>query len=232
MEFTSWDVILQPDELAHFGTRGMKWGQRRYQNEDGSLTSLGKERYGHSGERSRLGIKHDLNKLDREQTNAKARYDYYHGKSTQAIARANKKIRKIEAKQPGSRAARAKAKEKIGKLKARIAKVEATSGKKAADYGKLLNKSRQMSERIIGKALKKGYSIKSRDCLRAVNKGRNAAVNVLANTAGIALAMTTGVHIAYGQSSYAPGKHYRVVNDGLGIRTHRSRRWGNKHNGL
>lgn len=30
--------------LAHYGVKGMKWGVRRYQNEDGTLTSLGKKR--------------------------------------------------------------------------------------------------------------------------------------------------------------------------------------------
>ena len=32
-------------ELYHHGIKGMKWGVRRYQNADGSLTSAGKRRY-------------------------------------------------------------------------------------------------------------------------------------------------------------------------------------------
>lgn len=33
-------------ELYHHGIKGQKWGVRRYQNEDGSLTAAGKKRYG------------------------------------------------------------------------------------------------------------------------------------------------------------------------------------------
>lgn len=33
------------NELYHFGVLGMKWGIRRYQNKDGSLTPAGKKRY-------------------------------------------------------------------------------------------------------------------------------------------------------------------------------------------
>lgn len=32
-------------ELYHWGVKGMKWGVRRYQNKDGSLTPAGKKRY-------------------------------------------------------------------------------------------------------------------------------------------------------------------------------------------
>lgn len=39
---------IQPsysDELCHYGVKGMKWGVRRYQNTNGSLTNQGKKRY-------------------------------------------------------------------------------------------------------------------------------------------------------------------------------------------
>lgn len=34
-----------PNELTHYGVIGMKWGVRRYQNADGTLTEAGKQQY-------------------------------------------------------------------------------------------------------------------------------------------------------------------------------------------
>lgn len=39
-------VLAHSDELYHHGIHGQKWGVRRFQNPDGTLTEEGKRRYG------------------------------------------------------------------------------------------------------------------------------------------------------------------------------------------
>lgn len=48
------------DSLVHYGIKGQRWGIRRYQNEDGSLTDAGRKRYGYT-----------LEEIDKKLTDAK-----------------------------------------------------------------------------------------------------------------------------------------------------------------
>ena len=52
--------------LAHHGIKGQKWGIRRYQNEDGTLTAEGRARYlNPDGSLNELGKK-ELGRADRK----------------------------------------------------------------------------------------------------------------------------------------------------------------------
>lgn len=53
---------MDNNELIHSGIKGMRWGVRRYQNKDGTLTAAGKKRY-----------KVEMDKLKAEEKTIKAR---------------------------------------------------------------------------------------------------------------------------------------------------------------
>lgn len=44
-------ILTANGELYHWGIKGMKWGVRRYQNKDGSLTDAGKKRYDYEADK-------------------------------------------------------------------------------------------------------------------------------------------------------------------------------------
>ena len=63
------------DFIMHYGIKGQHWGLRRFQNEDGSLTAEGKERYlNDDGSKNYAKIKKDAAADAKEYARAKAYY--------------------------------------------------------------------------------------------------------------------------------------------------------------
>ena len=58
-------MYMNEQYLVHFGIKGQKWGVRRFQNEDMSLTPAGKERYGvgNNDNKQRSGPIENLHKV-------------------------------------------------------------------------------------------------------------------------------------------------------------------------
>ena len=200
-DFQSWDAGLHrpidPNSLQHFGTKGMKWGQRRFQNPDGSLTALGQKRYGKDGERSAHGRSRDLNKLDRERVNAEYQSQKYRDKAEARFSRQQYRAKKKDPK------ARIQKDEKTRKLE-----------DKANKYAKVAAGGKKMIDRIINDTKSKKMSVRSKDTLRTVDFGKDYAKSLGVN-------MLLGGRGFYTQSHQAVGTKYKVKKDGKGQQIHK-----------
>ena len=93
-------VYVMSDELYHHGIKGQKWGVRRYQNSDGTLTEAGKKRigriearYDRSLDRTRRDKKHVLSARERNRAKLDSKWTkkYEKGKLSEEDLNAKRK---------------------------------------------------------------------------------------------------------------------------------------------
>lgn len=165
--------------LAHHGVKGMRWGIRRYQNPDGSLTKEGQKRYGvKDGKISKKGSKTMAKDAIRGSviTDRMAKY------SEKQLGKAEKRYEKAISKNPNSK----KSKRMKAEVAARKKLNKEISEQQKTDFKKAQKLTKDMVDKYGNKPLKNLYNKEGRF------KDRDAANRIIQNT----LTLATAVAIA------------------------------------
>ena len=176
--------LIKNNVLGHSGIKGQKWGIRRYQNEDGSLTEEGKKRYGKTEEGKKRYGKTEVN------------FDKKEKQNTSNKKNKQEKIEKREdesKKEPDSPSA-VKVASNIAKDASNIAKtaasaIDTSNGTLAIrkSYPNLTNK--ELQDRIQRLNLERTYGDLSGDT-KYVKTGKEKTREIL-QTLGATLAITS-----------------------------------------
>lgn len=195
-----WQPTVSYGELYHHGILGQKWGIRRYQNPDGSLTSAGRKRYGANTVeeiKSKKGIQRRLNDLDQAQAFNKRAYSEARSKNIQLE---NKKEKMMESRRPNQK--------KLRKMNNETIKT-ASEMRKAESY---LKKGDKEKEALIKAAEIMGYDVKSKEVNRSVVRGKDVMKHVGLDVLSKTLSVVTGSPFTLYTlpANRAPGTKYKV----------------------
>lgn len=179
------NYVIIDGRLCHAGIKGMKWGVRRYQNKDGSLTAAGKQRYYQDADKA--GYK--------EQSGSGARYKTTKkGKKERYDADVDEWVKKDLS---GNRRVADEASQLTGKLKGATDKSIANSKKKRGQMDLSNMSDKEMRDQINRAMLERQYtdmfgpqeSTTGRERVSSFLDTAGTVLGVGASALGIALAI-------------------------------------------
>lgn len=202
--FTDWD-----GELYHHGIQGQRKGVRRFQNEDGSLTPLGRERYGQKREfykRNERAIRKGYQNADRSYTQkgldlfTKNRFRLQGAHETLSKEYANFSAEK---KWQDSRINKYTKKGKIEKAN--------LAAQKSQEAQRLMQTIEADRKKLIQEAYKKNYDVKLKDVKRlgyakATSLARAFISGAVGSLAVSAITKGKDLDMVSGQRLYAKKK--------------------------
>ena len=184
------------NSISHHGIKGQKWGERRYQNPDGTLTEEGRKRY---SSYAPYKIQRSLNKIDKHAASIIALRN-------EAAAKSIKYARK-GMKYANKHGDSEKTTKKLTKLDKKIKKQKDS----ITSLEDIISMYDNAAQSRVNAALEKGYDVTIKNKTRTIMSGKNFIESLGISLGSAVLSVLTGVPaFAVVKQQKVKGNQYKV----------------------